>query len=275
MPASSRAMRKIAVVGVGFLAIATIVWWTRQNDAPIDRPSIAGGAPTVTEAHANTEVPPTSPTRSPRGARAQAPAAKVAPRSTAIDQPQPAGVPANPTRRDAGSVDIPIDREHATNLFADRIAKLEAASVDDIDDSDIHFALELRKFNARPAGAEFPQQIEQELRDHLANWLASFPAERVNHLALISVECRTGACQILIAGDAVDFSAKGIRGNSSFAATFEQSFFTLADNDWWQQLGLKIAGFFEKPAGEPQANTLGYALWTIYVSVPSPSTQAP
>lgn len=164
----------------------------------------------------------------------------------------------------------PIDRDHAMDLFADRIAKLEEDSSDA--EPDISAARDLRRFHALPDGGDPARQTERVLSDHLDEWLDSFPADRVDHLVLVSVQCRSGSCQILIAGNDINFMFSANDKDESFLDMFEQSFLALSGQAWWQEMGLQFMGISTNAAGK--GSPPDYALWTIYLDIPTSSPPA-
>ena len=150
---------------------------------------------------------------------------------------------------DAAAHDEPID------LFAQRLAKLEQN--DSTDPNDIAEARQLTDFKVRGEDEAAPGLV-QVLHQHVAAWLAGFPPERAQHLGLVSVECRAGACQMLIAESAADLSPAS-------TVPFEQTLRALLDEGWCRSLGLALQHVSMHAAGGPPGGKADHALWTIYL----------
>lgn len=198
--------------------------------APADSAPVSSGE---ADATAPTSAPPPPPPPTSQDATT---AADPAPGTTA-----PAA--------DAVAHDEPID------LFAQRLAKLEQN--DSTDPNDIAEARQLTDFKVRGEDEAAPGLV-QVLHQHVAAWLAGFPPERAQHLNLVSVECRAGACRMLIAESAADLSPAS-------TVPFEQSLRALLDEGWCRSLGLALQHLSMHAAGGPPGGKADHALWTIYL----------
>ncbi|MET0225610.1 MAG: hypothetical protein ABW187_04145, partial [Dokdonella sp.] len=163
----------------------------------------------------------------------------------------------------AAMLDAPIDRNHAIDLFAEYLARLDEGGSSP---SETDSAQHLQAFAARADGGDDSQRIARELQTHLDEWLSQFPSERANHLALIAVECRIGACQVLLAESAVDFgSAAGRAAIDSLTS----GLIALMQMPWAQSLGLALLSSGMTAADADADGRPRYSLWTIYLSVAS------
>jgi hypothetical protein len=150
---------------------------------------------------------------------------------------------------DAAAHDEPID------LFAQRLAKLEQN--DSTDPNDIAEARQLTDFKVRGEDEAAPGLV-QVLHQHVVAWLVGFPAERAQRLSLVAVECRAGACQMLIAESAADLSPAS-------TVPFEQALRALLDEGWCRSLGLALQHLSMHAAGGPPGGKADHALWTVYL----------
>jgi hypothetical protein len=257
--------------------------------APLKRPrtgapaSIAPGPAPVSAnptSAARVSTPPSTAAPPVASAEATAPPSVAAPELPTEDAAAPSAANANATTETDSDTDSEADSEaapateptrddasdrtRAVELFAEYIAELEPA--DGSEAGDTTAAASLHQFRARAEGSELAGNVAAALREHLSDWLAAFPAERAAHVLLVSVECRIGACQILMAENPVDFSGKPEASGQPASGNLEHSFLALRDEDWWKQLKLELAGIRMSPAGYDLAHTPGYALWTIYVN---------
>jgi hypothetical protein len=163
----------------------------------------------------------------------------------------------------AASMGMPIDRNHATDLFADRLARLEQDGAGD--SSDALDATNLRDFNARDEGGTDSERLAHALQSRLDNWIGQLPVDQANQLALVSVQCRVGQCQVLIANSGVEF-AYGARAN---APDLSAGLTLLVQTPWWQKAGIGLVGSSMVAADRNAPEGSHYALWTFYLSVAS------
>ena len=252
--------RAILAVGILIALFAAALWW--RKDGTTVAPMVAGKSVDVSMPVAADSL---------QGETRPEPAARRA--QTVTPDPVPVASPAN--RPDATSpkpdnprMQPPIDRDQALDLFAQRIAKLERDESGE--DSDIQAAREQRRFKARADGGDASLRLEQTLSDRVNDQLAALAPDLADRLALIAVECRTGACRILIAQSGVDFQARQISNESSDTARVQGALFALANQAWWGELGLGFGSLGWSAAGGDNAANHDYALWTIYVSAPEP-----
>lgn len=205
---------------------------------PADSSAPSVAAPADSAPASSGEADATAPTSAP-------PAPPSQDTATAADPAPGTAAPA----ADAAAHDEPID------LFAQRLAKLEQN--DSTDPNDIAEARQLTDFKVRGEDEAAPGLV-QVLRQHLVAWLAGFPAERAQHLSLVSVECRAGACRMLIAESAADLSPAS-------TVPFEQSLRALLDEGWCRSLGLALQHVSMHAAGGPPGGKADHALWTVYL----------
>lgn len=204
-------------------------------------------AATPEPAHAGTSTSSTAPTQAPAGSSRSTPQSPTAQTGLAAE-PMPAAV---------ALIEEPAGHDAAMDLFADRIAKLEQSTSSD--PADANDARRLTEFNARAQDDEAAPQRVKVLRDRLGAWLADFPPERVDHVKLVSVECRTASCQILIAEETSDVSPQL---NDAFSTAFG----ALVSEDWCRDLGLMPQSIAMHAAGSGADGKPDHALWTIYLA---------
>lgn len=205
------------------------------------------------------------PVAPPEPAHTRAPASAVASAETTAGSSGRA--PESPATQSSGTAEPgqetapPIEEagahDDAIDLFAERITKLEHTSSSD--PADANDARLLNEFNARAPDDEAAPQRVTVLRNHLNAWLADFPPERVDHMKLVSVDCRIASCQILIAEQTADISAQL---NDSFSASFG----SLVSEDWCADIGLTPQSLAMHAAGSGTDGKPDHALWTIYLA---------
>lgn len=166
---------------------------------------------------------------------------------------EPAAAP-DPAQAPGASIEEGGGHDEALDLFAERIATLEQGD-DPNNATDVRL---LNEFKARAEDEASSSQRAQVLHDHVSAWLAGFPAERADRLTLVSVECRSGACQLLIAEKKPEVSG---RSND----TFESSFQLLVNEDWCTQLRLSLQSIAMHAVRSGADDEPDYALWTTYL----------
>ncbi|MEO7326656.1 MAG: hypothetical protein ABIW82_17685 [Dokdonella sp.] len=288
---NSRKTEKIVLTIAATTALAAIVLWWYADSSPLPRApaarvsltpsmSAAATAPDQTKTVAPPAMPAPSASPTPADDRVSAPTAEPAtpPEPALTRAPSSSAVPAEETDGSSGSspessaaqssvtaepalatvasVEEAGAHDDAIDLFAERIAKLEQTSSSDA--ADASDARLLNDFNARAPDDEVAARRLKVLRDRLAGWLANFPPERADHMSLVSVECRTAECQILIAEETADVSPQL---NESFSASFS----ALVGEDWCKDLGLVPLSLAMHAAGGGTDGTPDHALWTIYL----------
>jgi hypothetical protein len=283
----SRKVEKGILVAAGLAAIVGIALWMDVDGALSRRPTAVGRAPKTTASAGAATRATLAQTETIAQPRASAPTSAAIP-------PSPTPVPAMPTppppipppkRADpeagpsepaqpaataesastaepeepgtAPAAEAPPAGNLAVDLFAERIAKIE--QVEGGDPNDASDAGELNRFKARPNDDESSPAIAQALRDHLSEWLAAFPPERANRLHLVSVECRTGACQILIAELSID-------GSVPLVDLDDSSFHALAGQEWWKQAGLAFSKLSKEVVADHAQEPGQHVLWTMYLT---------
>jgi len=260
--------RRVIVLIAVVAAIAAAVLWLRRGEAPgAHAPDVVPAAP---RSDAATTPPPTAPAataqdehsavRAPISQEPNRPAADGMPQTAPLAPVKRAPTPATRSAVQA-MLDAPIDRNHAIDLFAEHLAKLEQDG--NGDPATQESAQRLHDFAARANGGDDSQRLEQALKARLEDWLAQFSAERANHLALISLECKPGQCQILLAESSVDFTSDAGRNAMDLVPTL----IALTQTPPWQPLGVAFSGSDMTAADADADGVPRYALWTIYLSV--------
>ena len=273
-------------------ALASVLFWWYANSSPLRRSPVARVPSTISmtaaataPAHTQSVTPaampaptalptpaddrvsarPPVPVAPSEPAHTITPASSVAPADTTVassgSAPESPATQSGGTAEPAPEIAPPIEEagthDDAIDLFAERITKLEQN--DSSDPADAADARLLNEFNARAADDEAGPQRVTVLRDHLNAWLADFPPERVDHMKLVSVDCRLASCQILIAEQTADVSPQL---NDSFSASFS----SLVSEDWCTDLGLMPQGIAMQAAGSGTDGKPDHALWTIYLA---------
>jgi len=259
------ARRLLVVIAVIAVCAAALLWW-RRSDTPSPTtgpatPEPAVAAATAPNAAAREAAAPSVPTAQTPESRARTPAAPV--QAPASPPPAPR-TDARPTAAAlAAMLDAPIDRNHATDLFAEHLAKLDEGG-DSLPEKES--AQRLQAFAARADGGDASLRIARDLQTHLDEWLSRFPSERANHFALIAVECKVGACQVLLAESSIDPRSEAGRAALD---NLTSGLIALMQTPWAQQLGLALLSS-DMTATDVDADGMPrYALWTIYLSVAS------
>ncbi|MEO5626614.1 MAG: hypothetical protein ABIQ70_11460 [Dokdonella sp.] len=287
----SRKTEKIVLTMAASAALAAVVlWWyadssrsRRTPEASVPSSMVmtaAATAPERTESVAPPAMsaPAASPTAADDRVSAPTPAPAPPPELVHTRAPTTSVVPAKATDGSSGSspesptalssttaepalaavasIEEVDGHDDAIDLFAERIAKLEQVSSSD--PADANDARLLNDFNARAPDDEVAPQRVKVLRDRLSDWLANFPPERVDHMSLVSVECRTASCQILIAEETADVSPQ-------LNDTFRASFSSFVSEDWCRDLGLMPQSLAMHAAGSGADGKPDHALWTLYL----------
>jgi len=262
-------MARRITVFIAIVAVLTVaLLWSRLGQTPAGRAPDAAPAAARSDAASASAAP--APIEAAAGERspAQAPAPREPAQPAIEDMPQPTRLaPAKrapaPAPRSAviAMLDAPVDRNHAIDLFAEHLAKLEQDGSGD--PATQEGAQRLRDFAARTDGGDDSQRLAQALKTRLEDWLAQFSAERANHLALISIECKVGQCQVLLAESSVDFGSEAGRNAMDLVPTL----IALMQTPAWQPLGVAFAGSDMTAADADPQGVPRYALWTIYLSV--------
>ncbi|MEP7043098.1 MAG: hypothetical protein ABI843_08540 [Dokdonella sp.] len=252
---------RILVPAVAALAAAALWWWLGQTP-PARSPEATGVS----------DVAPATATAVLEAPQSNVPIVPAAPGVAAAERDPAAPSPVDarklaatptPTRGAIEAMlDAPIDRNHAIDLFAEHLAKLEQNGSDG--PLDTGSAQRLQEFAARADGGDDSQRIAHALQKQLEDWLSQFPTERANHLALISVVCKVGACQVLLAESSIDVTSAAARKAMDLAPALT----VLTQTRWWQQLGLVLTStdLTLADAAAPE-DVPRYALWTLYLSV--------
>jgi hypothetical protein len=257
--------RKVIVFIVVVAVFVVALLWLRRGETPIVRaPDVVSTAPRSDAAKTTAPAEP-APDEHPA---IRTPTSQEPTRPAIEDRPQPTRLApakrapaAAPRSAVEAMLDAPIDRNHAIDLFAEHLAKLEQDG--DGDPTTRESAQRLRDFAARANGGDDSQRLAQALKARLEDWLAQFSSERANHLALISLECKAGQCQILLAESSVDLTSDAGRNAMDLVPTL----IALTQTPAWQPLGVAFSGSDMTAAGADPDGVPRYALWTIYLSV--------
>jgi hypothetical protein len=263
------AMARKVVVFTAVLAVfaAALLAWRHGENPPARAPD---GASKARSEVATAAAAPAPSEAAPPAVPDERTAASREPARPAVDEDMPQPTQLAPMKRTpepatrsavAAMLDAPIDRNHAIDLFAEHLAALDQGNSDDPTDKDN--AQRLREFAARADGGDDSQQIARALQERLQDWLAQFSTERANHFALISVECKVGECQVLLAESSVDLTSEAGRN----ALDLAPALIALTQTRWWQQLGVAFVGSEMTAADADPQGVPRYALWTIYLSV--------
>lgn len=140
-----------------------------------------------------------------------------------------------------------VDTDHAADQFAQVFEYAAAGDVPDLQK-------DLAEFEARESGDRRERELEQSLRMRVENWIAALPPNLAPHVLLVSVECRIGACRLLIAQSGVVHS---YRTSVNELMTAVQS---LLDPAWLGSLGVRYVGLSVHPGAGGPADT---ALWML------------
>lgn len=262
------ARRVIVIIFIAIVAVfAAALLWLMRDETPAAR------APDVVSTTSRSDAAKTTATSAPAESAPDArstipaPATREPTRPTIEDMPQPARlapVKRAPSQAPRSAVqamlDAPIDRNHAIDLFAEHLAKLEQDGGGD--PATQESAQRLRDFGARADGNDDSQELARALKARLEEWISQFSAERANHLALISIECKAGECQVLLAESAVDSTSAAGRD----AMDLVPALIALMQTPAWQPLGVAFAASDMTAADADPQGIPRYALWTIYLS---------
>jgi hypothetical protein len=257
-------MKRTVISGIAIAAalavIATIATQWRPHRAttlaPIASSVVAPAAPppavTAQTAAATAEPVP--------AARPEPPAPRAA-RTVVVAPPPPA--PTQKSEEPSASSERPdltseeSNQAKAVDLFADKTLQLEDKFSDDPAAEEAPETRSLHDFRDREEDEKAPDS-EREIGDHLREWMATFPPEVADRLVLVSVECRLGACRILLAEVSIDMQYQATSlGTTAMSALFAQA--------WWQQDFVSHDVTTEVVPDHPGA-TDGHALLTLYAT---------
>ena len=247
-------VRNVAFGVIVALVCAALGWWWRGAAAPKHRPAAAVHTPTANTRSASSNAT-SDDARTVQGHEPQQPTSHAhAGRPATIAAREPTAIPPGHAAVQDAS---PIDVDHVADLFSERLAKLE--DIDTLDDgNDLQAARQYRTFKSQSASDAHAQEVTQALREHVEDWLAQFPPERQDHIALVDVECKGSLCQILLGQNAMNFSGTTQQSGGSAGISPEELLYALNRAPWWADLHLTLA--YEEM--HPRKN---YALYTLYL----------
>ena len=183
--------------------------------------------------------------------------------SDAADAASPPGEGAAHDAPSPGATPDPHDIR-AADLFAQRIGALDDSHGDDAQDA--HAAAAQQAYEARDEGGDVAKATQAIVRDLFANWLANLQLES-SHPSLISIDCRDGACRVLIAQAGVDFTGAAQLERESPVNAFRRLLVDFSRAAGWSDAGLTLQDSQMSAAGGTAEKANDIALWTIYVSV--------
>lgn len=172
--------------------------------------------------------------------------------------------PADGHEAPAAAPDAPKD-DRAVDLFADRIAALEDAH--DGDAPDARAAAAQRAYEERDEGGDAAKASQASVRDAFAGWLAGLQPGG-GHPSLIAVDCRSGACRVLIAQGGVDVGSAAQLERESPVNAFTRALAEFAQSAVWRDAHFEMLDNQMAPAGATATHPNDIALWTIYLRVP-------
>jgi hypothetical protein len=193
----------------------------------------------------------------------------VAGTSPAMDTPADAadaGSPPTDPAQDAPSpatITDPHD-DRAADLFAQRIEALDDPHIDDAQDA--RAAAAQQAYEARDEGGDAAKATQAILHDVFAGWLASLHLDS-SHPSLISIDCRSGACRVLIAQAGIDFAGAAQLERESPVNAFSRALTEFSQGAVWNDAGLALQDSQMTAAGGSAEKANDIALWTIYVRV--------
>jgi hypothetical protein len=193
--------------------------------------------------------------------------------SPPADQPADAAktepAPAEEAHDAAATTPAPADPPHedrAIDLFAERIEALEDAQGEE-DAQDAHAAAAQHAYDARDEGGDATKATQAKVHDVFASWLAGLQLDG-GHPSLISIDCRSGACRVLIAQGGIDFSGAAQLERESPVNAFTRLLQEFSQSAAWSEAGFVLQDSQMKAAGGTADKPNDIALWTIYLRVP-------
>jgi hypothetical protein len=152
----------------------------------------------------------------------------------------------------------------AADLFAQRIEALDDPHRDDAQDA--HAAAAQQAYEARDEGGDVAKATQAIVHDVFANWLAGLHMDS-SQPSLISIDCRSGACRVLIAQAGIDFSGAAQLERESPVNAFSRALTELSQGAAWSDAGLALQDSQMTAAGGTAEKANDIALWTIYLRV--------
>ena len=234
-------------------AAAAMTDAARDGDAPVANEADAAASDAVSGTTADGDTPEAA-----AAVDAQSPARA----DTNAPAPPDGSASAPPSADAAGSA----AHDRAVDLFAERIAALESTQGADVPDA--RAAAAQRAYEERAEGGEASNDAQAKVRDAFATWLAGLAFDS-GHPSLIAVDCRSGACRVLIAQGGVDFGGAAQLERESPVNAFTRALADFAQGAVWRDAHYVLLDNQMTPAGGTAAHGNDIALWTIYLRVPT------
>ena len=224
----------------------------------------------------------TPPDAAPDGATGDVPPGEAAGAEPALATPEDGAVAGTPPAADApadvaDAGSAPGDGAHdasspettadphdvrAADLFAQRIEALDNPRADDAQDA--RAAAAQQAYEARDEGGDVAKATQAIVHDVFANWLANLPTDG-SHPSLISIDCRSGACRVLIAQAGIDFTGAAQLERESPVNAFRRQLTEFSQSATWSDAGLALQDSQMTAAGGTADKPNDIALWTIYL----------
>jgi hypothetical protein len=187
--------------------------------------------------------------------------------SPAPDKPADAGSappPGEDTHEAVSPTAVDPHDARAADLFAQRIEALDDGQGDDAQDA--HAAAAQQAYEARDEGGDAAKATQAIVHDVFADWLASLHIDS-SQPSLISIDCRSGACRVLIAQAGIDFTGAAQLERESPVNAFSRALTEFSQGAAWNDAGLALQDSQMTPAGGSAEKANDIALWTIYLRV--------
>ena len=155
--------------------------------------------------------------------------------------------------------------DRAADLFAARIAALEDAGTGG-DTADAPAVAAQQAYEARAEGGAAAKAAQALVHDVFADWLAGL-APDIGHPSLVAVDCRSGACRVLIAQGGIDFGGAAQLERASPVNAFERALTELRQGSAWRSAGFELLDRQMHAAAGSVGKADDIALWTIYLDV--------
>ena len=246
------------------LAVVGVWWWLRGATAissHASTPPVAVIA--ITSATASRSDPGTSATPQSTETTNSLRGSTMAPTPPGrMDTPQAVAHNVNPDAQPEPPehlVVLPIDHDHAMDMFADEIAKQENGE----GNKGLRDLLaQFQKF--RPS-----TELENALRANLNAWAAQLSSADQTHFDIVAVQCHAAMCRMLMAQNGIAYHL----ANGAYVQNTIDPFFSmqglqksLLAQSWWTQMGISLRWAEGRPV--PQE---GYILFTFYITLPDDS----
>lgn len=226
------------VLGAVVLAGLLLTLPQRGGDPGVTRPEPRSPPPATPRAVARTAT--TAPSEPPPELPPTVPIAPLA--VAAVAAPPP------PTP-------VPIDANHATDLFADLLARQETGSG--------AFADMWRRFRDEPRDEAWAAAVMPKLHAAMDAWMRTLPETVRAHVAVVQAECRATLCQILVA----DNDSAGFEMRAALEQDWASASAALNRQAWWRE-----SGFVSQRTDVTSAD--GHALMTTYLERGAESVRA-